>query len=199
MSFLRKYAVSAIRGRIEQRIASVRARVDQISLPQRFQGTVIERWAKYWKWLAIDYSSVVFGVLKDAQRRPVRTMVLAASCATIYKCAELNPTETDYRNELQFFKNEMTSLPENMQRTTSKAYLEWIESLQVAGRIRRINLGVASVFWQTDSNPELMTYKALCPYVAPEWTSLPGHLIEIGFWNRFWTLSSRMHNYDVNE
>jgi hypothetical protein len=35
--------------------ASVTGRLPTIQLPEKFKGTIVERWANYWKGLARDY------------------------------------------------------------------------------------------------------------------------------------------------
>lgn len=194
------YIKQRISNAYTRRVERVKARFDEITtLPVRFQGTVIERWTKYWKWLIIDYSSVLFGILKDAKNRPVRALIITGTGTTIYHCAQSNPSEVDFRNKLRFYSNEMGTLPESMQKQQSKDHLLQVERLYSAGRVRRLNIGVASLFYRHDNNSELKTYQANCSYTGSDLLSFRDRIVEVGFLDRFWILNKEMKDYDVNE
>lgn len=191
------YVKRRVAAACQRQVDGVKQRLDMITVPARFQGTVVEHWAKYWKYLVKDYFSVVFGLLKDAKDRPLRALVVSGAALAIYELANANPTEADLQQQLKRYGNEMACLPATMQNPVSRRHLIELERMFATGTIRRLDLGVASVFWRHDSNPELQMYQATCGYVGPDWATR--RFVELGFLGRLWVLSDRMRDFDVNE
>lgn len=183
----------------QRKVDNVKARFDAFTIvPARFQGTVVESWARYWKFLVKDYFSVIFGVVKDAKNRPVRAMIIGGTGTILYKLSERNPTDEDFRSQLKNFGHELGSLPEKMQNPVSRDHLISLERLYSNGTLRRLDLGVASIFWRHDHNPELKTYLANCSFMQPDWRNFRERIVEVGFMDRFWMLEKKMKDYDVN-
>lgn len=184
---------------MNRKVDNVKAKVDRMTtLPERFQGTVVERWAKYWKFLVKDYSEVVINVVKDSYKNPVKALAYGGTGTVAYHCAIRNPDNDDFVQAIREYENEMAALPETMQNPAARNHLISIERLYADRTIRRLNLGVASIFWRHDHNPELKTYKANCSYVSPDWLAFRERIVEVGFLNEFWILNKEMKDYDVN-
>lgn len=193
------YIRQRISNAYQRKVDSVKTRVDQFSIvPDRFKGTVVEHWAKYWKYLIKDYFTVIFGVFRNAAGKPARSAILAGSGYVVYQLVRYNPTEQELRQQFRHFCNEFGTLPENMQNPVSRHHLITLERLYATGTLRRLNLGVGSIFWKHDNNPDLKTYHANCGYVGPDWLTFPDRIVDVGFMGRLWILSDKMKDYDVN-
>lgn len=168
-------------------------------LPERFKGTIVERWARYWKFLMIDYREVAFSVGRDARAKPVKTLFYVGTGSAAYYCARNNPDEEDYAKEIKHYQHEMGLLPESMQNRAAKDHLLAVERCYAAGLVRRLNLGVATVMWRHNYNSALDIYKANCSYVGPDWSRFGERILDVGFLNRFWILSRKMEDFDVDE
>ncbi|NXO49023.1 TIM29 translocase, partial [Aramus guarauna] len=42
-------------------------------------------------------------------------------------------------------------------------------------------------------------YLTRCRHLRPRWRELPGRLLDVGFWGRWWVLGARLRDCDVNE
>ena len=193
------YVKRRIAEAVQRRVDNVKAKIDRtFTVPERFQGTVVEHWCKYWKYLIKDYFTVFFGILKDAKNRPVRALIIGGTATGMYKLSEMNPTDEDFKAQLRNMSCELGSLPESMQNPVSRNHLITLERLYATGTLRRLNLGVASIFWRHDHNPELKTYAATCSYVSPDLATFRERIVDVGFMDRLWVLEEKMKDYDVN-
>lgn len=184
---------------INRRVDHVKSSLALIQMPAKLQGTVVEHWAKYWKYLIKDYSAVIAGIFRNAWDRPVRALIVTSGGAIFYHCAQNNPNEEDFLEELRFYSNEMAALPQNMQNVPAKEHLTSLERMQATGQLRHLNIGVASLVWRNDNNPELKTYRANCNLVKSEWSAFGERILDVGFMRRYWRLQKMMKDYDVSE
>lgn len=193
------YVKQRIANAYQRRVDNVKARIDAFTIvPVRLQGTVVEHWAKYWKYLIKDYFMVAWGIVKDAKNRPLRALIIYGTAGTCYKLAQINPNDEDFQQELRHWANELGSLPETMQNPVARDHIISLERLYASGTLRRLNLGVASIFWKHDHNPELKMFRANCSYVGPDWMRFRERIVEVGFMDRLWMLEEKMKDYDVN-
>lgn len=194
-----RYVKQKIANAYQRKVDNVKAKMDAFTIvPVRFQGTFVEHWARYWKFLVKDYFTVIWGIVKDAKNRPMRALIIYGTGGVVYQLNTMNPTDEDFQAELRHSANEVGSLPETMQNPVARDHIISLERLNATGELRRLNLGVASIFWRHDHNEELKMYKANCKYLSPDWLAFNERIVDIGFMNRLWILHDRMKDYDVN-
>ncbi|NXI69112.1 TIM29 translocase, partial [Anseranas semipalmata] len=56
-----------------------------------------------------------------------------------------------------------------------------------------------AVVYEAPFDADAALYRASCPHLRPRWSELPGRLLDVGFWGRWWLLEARMRDCDVNE
>lgn len=184
--------------RCRVRLTATRDRlVDRFSLPDKYKGGLIEKWAKYWRQLGADYAEVIVGCARFTRAHPVRAAVYAGAGGTVYQCAQLNPNYTDYLRELRYRTGDMVLVDERCQRPETREYLRTVERHLNEGRLRHIDLGVASLIWQADYDAGLALYKTTCTYTVPHWREFGERIVDVGFCGRWWLLRKHMEDYDV--
>ncbi|NXX87399.1 TIM29 translocase, partial [Urocolius indicus] len=56
-----------------------------------------------------------------------------------------------------------------------------------------------AVVYEAPHSSDASLYAATCRHLAPGWLELPGRLLDVGFWGRWWVLRARLRDCDVNE
>lgn len=189
-SYLRQRAVDRV-----QRIAD---RIDAaFTLPAKYQGTVIEKWAKYWKQLGIDYRDVAVGVARQAVAKPLKTAVYGAVGTGAYFCTAYAPSEVEFLRQMRQLNAELVLVHESCQNPVSTQHLQTMQQYLNQGRIRCVNLGPVSLLWLDEYDDALSLYKSTCSYTRPEWLRFHERIIDIGFWHKWWKLHECMRDFDV--
>ncbi|XP_026750044.2 mitochondrial import inner membrane translocase subunit Tim29 [Galleria mellonella] len=174
------------------------ALVSRIKFPEKFKGTIVEKWADYWKNLFIDYRQMLQDLRTDIQDNPRKAFVWTICLSGIYALAKNNPSEIDFKENLKRIGNEMILVSEGCQNPTSKEHLQFLETSYNQGVIHYVSLGIASVMYTSDLNDSCDLYKAHCSYLRPSYISLPSRLVDIGFMGKWWNIYMKTANYDVN-
>ncbi|XP_055717005.1 mitochondrial import inner membrane translocase subunit Tim29 [Phlebotomus papatasi] len=188
-SFLQSY---------QSKLTVVRNRLDSIAFPERLKGTIVEKWANYWKQLLLDYQEVIVGVGKDAREKPLKATIIASLCGGLYYCSQNNPDEENFLEKLRQYQNAMSLVHESLHNPASKEHLLMVERSHNSGQLRRLSLGVISFMWLDDFSKETATYRATCSYLKPEWSTFHRRIIDTGFLGQWWNFRRKMTDYDIN-
>lgn len=181
------------------RIANMRTRVNNtFTLPERFKGTMVEKWANYWKALLSDYGDVATGVVKGAVEKPKKAVFYAISGYGLYQCTQRCPDEDEFFRQFCLATNNMILVPSALQNPKSADYLRRIQGDLNQNRLRCLSLGIFSILWEDLYDKEDCTYPAICEYTQVTFSNFHEHIVDIGFWNQFWRLKWELYNYDVN-
>lgn len=170
----------------------------KITFPDKFKGTILEKWGKYWRQLMIDYKDVFVDLGKEIKNKPIKSSIYFSVAGTILYCTKNNPKEIDFIDQLRKYNTEMILVDESCHNTISSQYLTYIERCYNEGIIRHMNLGVISILWIDNYDKSLQIYKAMCPFLKPEYLLFHNRIIDIGFLNKWWILQDKMIDYDVN-
>lgn len=173
-------------------------RIQSIELPERFKGTVVEKWAKYWKQLLIDYKEMIIDTGKWMKDHPTKTIIYGTLGTGIYVMNERNPTSDDFREQFLKASNELIQVSLDCQNPEAAKHIKNIELWYNSGLIRRLSLGVISLIWLADFDENVALYKAQCKYLQPEYLKFDQRVVDVGFWNKYWVLEKKMIDYDVN-
>uniref|UniRef100_A0AAG5CYH0 Mitochondrial import inner membrane translocase subunit Tim29 n=1 Tax=Anopheles atroparvus TaxID=41427 RepID=A0AAG5CYH0_ANOAO len=195
-------APSLIRNGVEQikaRYDSLQTRIDSITLPERFKGTIVEKWATYWKNLVIDYKEMVIDTGRSMRDRPVRSGIYVSLLASATYAGVNNPSEADFYDQYRRAYNELSLVHPACQNPVASQHLTFLERCHNEGIIRRLSLGVVSFIWLDNYDKGLAIYKAMCPYLQPRYLTFHQRIIDVGFNGKFWTLERKMVDYDINE
>lgn len=208
------YLASLFRGRYAYQVTSLRnmkylsetyknlniikTKFDSITLPERFKGTVVEKWTLYWKELYTDYYEVFRETVSNAKNNPKRTIVYLMFSGFLVYCNKTNPTETSYRDALLSASNDLLLVSKQVRNPTSDDHLIFVESCYNAGLIRNFSFGIFSVMWIDDYDSAVALYKANCSYLQPQYLTMYQRIIDVGFLGRWWFIENKMKDYDVN-
>lgn len=177
----------------------VQTRLDQIAIPERFKGTVVEKWLRYWRGLCIDYGDVFANVGQQMKKKPIRASIYASLIAATWYCARHNPSETEFFDRLRKYNAEMILVNPVCHKPTSVEHLIFVERSLNEGIIRKLNLGVCTLLWLDNYDKSVALYQATCTYTQPDYLTWHKRVIEVGFLDKWWTLEEKMVDYDVNE
>ncbi|XP_023308609.2 mitochondrial import inner membrane translocase subunit Tim29 [Lucilia cuprina] len=181
------------------RIASIGSKVNNtFTLPERFKGTVVEKWANYWKGLLTDYKDVAVGLVKESKEKPRKALFYAISGYGLYQCAQRNPDEEDFHKQFRSASNNLILVHPSLQNPKSASYIRRLQSDLNQNRLRFLSLGICTILWEDLYDKDDCTYPAQCEYTQVSFWNFHEHIVDVGFWNQFWRLRYELYNFDVN-
>ncbi|XP_063697284.1 mitochondrial import inner membrane translocase subunit Tim29 [Culicoides brevitarsis] len=167
-------------------------------LPERFKGTIVEKWANYWKQLVIDYKEMVIDTCKHMFQHPLKTSIYTGVGATTYFLCKHNPDFADFEKSFQNSKNLLILVAEPCQNPVSADHIRSLERYINQNVVRRLSLGVISFIWIDNYDKDCSLYKATCEYLKPPYKTFKERVIDVGFLDKYWILDEQMKDYDVN-
>jgi len=170
-----------------------------VKLPDKFKGTIIERWGHYWKQLITDYQEVFVGVGETIKTKPLKSIVYIYLGGVGYYCCKNNPNEVAFKEQLINYNNQMVLVNENLHNPVTTEYLQTLERCVNQKIIKRFSIGIMSFLWLDNYNKDCALYKAICPYLKPSYLNFHNRIIDVGFLNTWWNLTLKMQDYDVKE
>ncbi|XP_055911284.1 mitochondrial import inner membrane translocase subunit Tim29 [Eupeodes corollae] len=168
-------------------------------VPEEVKTTILQRWKIYWKSLVNDYYEAGKGALQTAKEKPLRTSILSTIGVAAYLSAKNNPDEVALLTEIRNKNGELLMVHESCQRSSSTEHLKLLERSINQKTLRVTNLGVMTIVWLHDFSSDLCTYKAICKWLQPQYSTFHERIIDVGFWNRWWNLEKKMTDYDIVE
>lgn len=184
---------------IRNKFDVIQSKVSGIELPERFKGTMVEKWAGYWKALFRDYREVGRDVCKFAREKPVRASLYGGLAGAIVYCAKRNPDETTFFEHLRLHNTDMVLVSDECRSPISSQYVTFLERCNNEGILRRLNIGIASVLWLDNYDRAICLYKATCKHTKYDLLSWHQRIIDVGFLNKWWKLEQSMIDYDIND
>ncbi|KAL2717714.1 mitochondrial import inner membrane translocase subunit Tim29 [Vespula squamosa] len=172
--------------------------VKNYGMPERFKGTILERWGNYWKNLYIDYKEVTIDTIKDCKSHPIRTSIYSIVLGSTYYLYKHNPDEDSFREHLLENAIKLMQVGETIRNEISVQHVEILEKYYNEGIVRRLSIGILSIIWLDNYDKECSLYKAVCPYLRPRYLNFYERIIDIGFLDRWWILDRKMIDYDIN-
>nr|XP_029727952.1 mitochondrial import inner membrane translocase subunit Tim29-like [Aedes albopictus] len=197
-----RFASSFIRNNLDafkQRQTALQNRIDSIQFPEKYKGTIWEKWAMYWRNLIRDYKEMVIDTGKTMRERPVRSGIYLTLLGTTYYCCSTNPDEADFVNRFRQCANELQLVHPSCQNPTASHHIQFLQRCYNEGIVRRITLGVVSFIWLDNFDRGVAFYKAICPYLQPRYMTFHERIVDVGFNNEWWLLRKKMVDYDINE
>ncbi|XP_025920271.1 mitochondrial import inner membrane translocase subunit Tim29, partial [Apteryx rowi] len=81
----------------------------------------------------------------------------------------------------------------------SEGHVQRLLRLRDRGQLRYRNLVFFALVYEAPFDAEAGLYLAQCRYLQPRWRELPGRILDVGFWGRWWVLHAKMRDCDINE
>lgn len=184
---------------LKTKFDAIQNRLNIFEVPERFKGTVVEKWILYWRGLTSDYRDVFLGVIKQTKEKPFRATIYGGLASSVVYSFKHNPTETDFIGQLRKNINEIVLVDPVCQNPVSSQYLTFVERCYNEGIVRRLNVGIFSLLWLDDYDKTLRLYKATCSYTQPELLKWHKRIIDFGFLGTWWNIEKKMKDYDINE
>lgn len=169
-----------------------------IKFPEKFKGTIIEKWADYWKNLVIDYNQMLRDLRTDIQDNPRKAFKWTTGVIGVYILAVNNPSETDFKDQLRKCWNDMILVSEDCRNPKSLEHLRFIQTCYNQNVIHYSSFGVISFMYTTPFNDTCSLYKSQCSYLQPSYLTYPSKVIDVGFMGRWWNIFAKTTDYDVN-
>lgn len=184
---------------VKSKYNSVQSVVNNIELPERFKGGLVEKWAKYWKHLYIDYRDVFVNTGTHMKEHPIKTAFYGITGSAAYYFTKRNPSEADFFNQLRQFNTDMVLVHPTCHKPEAAEYLRFLEQCNNAGILRRFTFGVFSVIWLDNYSRAVSMYKANCTYLKPQYLTWHQRIIDVGVLGRWRKLEQKMIDFDVND
>lgn len=184
---------------LKTKFSAIQSRINNFEVPERFKGTVVEKWIQYWKGLITDYRDVFLGVIQQSKERPIRAAIYGGLTTSMVYSFKHNPKETDFIEQLRSHNIKMVMIDPVCQNPVSSQYLTFVERCYNEGIVRRLNLGIFSLLWLDNYDRALGLYKTTCKFTQPELLSWHKRIIDIGFFDKWWKIEKKMIDFDINE
>lgn len=184
---------------LRPRLASLSTRIsNKFTLPERFKGTVVEKWAIYWKGLFSDYGEVLSNLAKDAVKNPKKSAIYGTIGYALYASGENNPDEEALVYALRHYNNNMVMVETTLQNPESAEYLRMMEQSINQGTLRLLSLGICTLLWLDIHDKDVCVYSAICNHTKVGYWNFHERIVDVGFWNHWWRLDWKMRNFDAS-
>lgn len=130
---------------IKTKFSAVQNRLNNIEVPERFKGTVVEKWLSYWKGLVSDYRDVFLDVGKQMKEKPIRATILGALGGLAIYSLKHNPNENDFIEQLRTYNTKMVLVDADCHNPATSEHLIFLERCYNEGIVRRLSVGIFSV------------------------------------------------------
>lgn len=149
--------------------------------------------------LASDYKEACREVVVGAWERPLKATVYAALLGGAWACFHTNPDRFSFEAALLERSSQLGLLSPWIRSASSDGHMQSLLKLRNEGRLRHLSLGVLTLVYHSDFDPDVALYEAQCSNLSVPWREFPQRVLDVGFAGRWWILNSKMKDYDVNE
>lgn len=146
-----------------------------------------------------DYKEACRETVVGAWERPVKAGVYLSLLGGTWACVHMNPEEGSFETSLTEMANQLGLLSPWIRNGLSDGHVQKLTKLHSQGCLRYVSLGVASLTYRADFDPDSSLYEARCSALSVPWRELPDRLLDVGFAGRWWVLEAKMKDYDINE
>lgn len=146
-----------------------------------------------------DYKEACREMVVGAWERPVKASVYLSLVGGAYACFYTKPDRSSFDAALLESSGQLGLLSPWIRSASSDAHVQNVSKLRNEGRLRVVSLGVLSLLYRSDYDPDCTLYEAQCSNLSVRWREIPQRILDVGFVGRWWVLESKMKDYDVNE
>ncbi|XP_062389130.1 mitochondrial import inner membrane translocase subunit Tim29 [Sardina pilchardus] len=154
------------------------------------------------RWLSgmfVDYKEAVRETFVGARERPIKAGVYLSLLGGTWACFYTNPEDGSFETSLKERANQLGLLSPWIRNGVSDGHMQKLVKLQNHGCLRHVSLGVLSLTYRADYDPDSSLYEARCSALSVPWRELPDRMLDVGFAGRWWVLDAKMKDYDVND
>ena len=148
--------------------------------------------------IASDYKEVGKEILQDMKTHPFKSTVYISTIGvTVYFCKH-NPTEDNFREQLQNNANDLLLLSDLIRNPVSDNHIQKLVRSYNEGLVRRLNLGICSLMWLDNYDKQVDVYQAQCKSLKVGWLEMRDRIIDIGVLDKWIYMEKAMIDYDIN-
>uniref|UniRef100_UPI0037E8C732 mitochondrial import inner membrane translocase subunit Tim29 n=1 Tax=Semicossyphus pulcher TaxID=241346 RepID=UPI0037E8C732 len=149
--------------------------------------------------LVSDYKEACREIVVGAWERPIKASMYGTLLGGALTCFYTKPDQSSFEAVLLDRSNQLGLLSPWIRNGTSDGHVQSLVKLRNEGRLRHISLGLLSLVYQADYDPDSVLYEAQCSNLSVPWRELPQRILDVGFVGYWWVLDSKMKDYDVNQ
>ncbi|XP_051905753.1 mitochondrial import inner membrane translocase subunit Tim29 [Hippocampus zosterae] len=149
--------------------------------------------------LMSDYKEACVDIFVGVYERPVKASVCMTVLGGALTCFFSKPDYSSFEVSLLERSNQLSLLSSWIRNASSDSHVQNLLKLRNEGRLCHVNLGLLSLIYFTDHNPDSTLFEARCSSLSVIWREFPRRVMDVGFAGHWWILDSKMTNYDVNE
>lgn len=149
--------------------------------------------------LISDYKEACREIAVGAWERPLKASVYTSLLGGAWACFHMKPDQSSFEAALLEYSSQLGLLSPWIRSATSDGHVQSLVKLRNEGRLRHISLGLLSLVYRADYDPDTTLYEAQCSNLSVPWRELPQRILDVGFIGHWWVLDSKMKDYDVNE
>lgn len=146
-----------------------------------------------------DYKEACREIVVGARDRPLKASVYVGLLGGAYACVAAKPDESSFQAALLDRSNQLALLSPWIRNAGSDLHVQNLVKLRNQGCLRHLSLGLFSLVYSADFDPDSALYEARCANLSVPWRELPGRVLDVGFAGRWWLLEKKMEDFDVNE
>lgn len=186
--------------RVVRRMLSAAAETAAAPAPssrwQRLKNSKAGTWCRS---LLSDYKDACKEVVVGSWERPVKASVYVSLLGGAAVCFYTRPDRSSFDATLLDCSNQLGLLSPWIRNGTSDGHVQLLVKLRNEGRLQHASLGLLSLVYRSDYDPDVTLYEAQCSNLSTPWRELPQRVLDVGFAGRWWVLDSKMKDFDVNE
>ncbi|XP_014871243.1 mitochondrial import inner membrane translocase subunit Tim29 [Poecilia latipinna] len=148
--------------------------------------------------LLSDYKEAFREMVVGAWERPLKSSVYLSLLGGAYVCFHTKPDQSSFEAALLERSNQLSLLSPWIRNGISDGHVQSLVKLRNEGRLRYASLGLLSVVYRADYDPDATLYEARCSNLSVPWRELPQRVLDVGFTGCWWMLDSKMKDYDIN-
>ena len=146
-----------------------------------------------------DYKEACREIVVGAWERPVKASAYLSLLGGVWASFYTNPSEDSFEADLMDMASQLGLLSPWTRNGVSDGHVQKLFKLHSEGCLRYVSLGVASLTYRADYDPDSSLYEARCSALTVPLRELTERLLDVGFAGRWWVLDTKMKEYDVND
>ncbi|XP_074917332.1 mitochondrial import inner membrane translocase subunit Tim29 [Chelonoidis abingdonii] len=146
-----------------------------------------------------DYADACRDVALGVKERPGKAGLYLSLLAGATICSLHVPCDASFESSLLEASGALLLLSPWVRNGTSEGHVQRLMKLRNQGRLRYQSLVFFSLVYQAPFDAEVALYQAHCKHLKPRWMDFPARTLDVGFLGRWWVLSSKMKDSDINE
>ncbi|KAK6274318.1 hypothetical protein J4Q44_G00392810 [Coregonus suidteri] len=146
-----------------------------------------------------DYKEACREIVVGAWERPIKASLYLGLLGGAGACIYTNPDDASFETTVLDMANQLGLLTPWIRSGTSDGHVQKLAKLRNEGRLRHLSLGMVSLTYFADYNPDASLYEAQCSKLSVPWRELHTRVLDVGFAGRWWILDHKMKDYDVND